>query len=63
MHILLYLIGGFMVVLGLGTLIAREPVTGLIFIGILVLAGVVAAALVRADDRKPYDESVDQEEN
>lgn len=63
MHIILYLVGGFMVVLGLGSLIVRDPVTGLVFIGILVLAVVVAAALVRAEDRAPQEETPEQEEN
>lgn len=53
MHILLYLTGGFMVVLGIGSLIVSDPITGLIFIGILVLAVAVATALVRADDQAP----------
>ncbi len=61
MHITLYMVGCFMVVLGLGSLIVRDPVTGLIFIGILVIAVVVAAALVRADDQKPHKEDPDSE--
>lgn len=63
MHIILYLVGGFMVVLGLGSLIVRDPITGLVFIGILIIAVVVAAALVRADDRIPQGDGLDSEEN
>lgn len=53
MHILLYIIGGFLVVLGLGSLVVQDPGKGLTFIVILILAVLVAAAVVRADDRTP----------
>lgn len=53
MHMLLYIIGGFMVVLGLGSLIVQDPGKGLTLIIILVLVVLVAAAVVRADDRAP----------
>lgn len=59
MHILLYIIGGFMVVLGLSSLIVQDPGKGLTFIIILVLAALVAAAVVRADDRDPPGEGGD----
>lgn len=51
MHMLLYIIGGFMMVLGLGSLVVQDPGKGLSFIIILVLAVLVAAAVVHADDR------------
>lgn len=53
MHMLLYIIGGFMMVLGLGSLVVQDPGKGLTFIVILVLVVLVAAAVVRADDREP----------
>ncbi len=53
MHMLLYIIGGFMVVLGLGSLVVQDPGKGFTFIVILVLVVLVAAAVVRADDREP----------
>ncbi len=51
MHMLLYIIGGFMMVLGLGSLVVQDPGKGLSFIIILVIAVLVAAAVVHADDR------------
>ncbi len=53
MHMLLYIIGGFMMVLGLGSLVVQDPGKGLTFLIILVLVVLVAAAVVRADDRLP----------
>ena len=53
MNILLYIIGGFMMVLGLSTLVVQDPGKGLVFIIVLVLAIIVAAFVVRADDRDP----------
>ena len=53
MHMLLHIIGGFMVVLGLGSLVVQDPGMGFTFIVILVLVVLVAAAVVRADDREP----------
>ncbi|MDO9461278.1 MAG: hypothetical protein Q7N95_14380 [Alphaproteobacteria bacterium] len=53
MQILLYIIGGFMVVLGLGSLVVQDPGKGLTFVIILILAVLVAAAVVRADDGTP----------
>ena len=53
MNILLYIIGGFMMVLGLSTLVVQDPGKGLVFIFVLVLAIIVAAFVVRADDRGP----------
>lgn len=60
MHIMLYIIGGFMMVLGLGSLVVQDPGKGLVFIIILILVILVAAAVVRADDRTtppPGDDS------
>lgn len=53
MHTLLFIIGGFMMVLGLGTLIVQDPGKGLGFIFILVLVAIAVAMVVRADDRSP----------
>ena len=53
MHMLLYIVGGAMMVLGLGSLVVQDPGKGLIFIIVLILAVLVAAAVVRADDRTP----------
>ncbi|MEQ1888086.1 MAG: hypothetical protein ABL951_02765 [Alphaproteobacteria bacterium] len=53
MHMLLYIIGGFMMVLGLSSLVVQDPGKGLAFILVLILAIVIAAAVVRADDRAP----------
>ena len=53
MHLLLYIIGGFMMVLGLGTLVVQDPGKGFTFVVVLMLAILVAAAVVRADDRPP----------
>jgi len=53
MHMLLYIVGGFMMVLGLASLVVQDPGKGLTFIVILILAVLVAAAVVRADDRSP----------
>ena len=50
MHIVLYIIGGFMVVLGLGTLVVEDPGKGLIFTVILVLVALVAGVILRASD-------------
>lgn len=57
MYIILYIVGGFLLVFGLGSLVVQDPLTGLIFIGILVLVTVIASALIRADEQKPPDES------
>ncbi|HEX4890048.1 MAG TPA: hypothetical protein VFW37_06740 [Alphaproteobacteria bacterium] len=56
MHKLLYIVGGSMMVLGLGSLVVQDPGKGLTFIVILILAILVAAAVVRADDRPPPGE-------
>lgn len=53
MHMLLYIVGGAMMVLGLGSLVVQDPGKGLTFIIILILVVLVAAAVVRADDRTP----------
>lgn len=53
MHILLYIIGGFMMVLGLGTLVVQDPGKGLIFTVILMLAALVAGIILRASDSTP----------
>lgn len=53
MHMLLYIIGGFMMVLGLGSLVVQDPGKGLTFIIIMILVVLVAVAVVRADDRAP----------
>jgi len=42
-----------MVVLGLGSLVVQDPGKGLTFVIILILAVLVAAAVVRADDGTP----------
>ncbi len=60
MHMLLYIIGGFMMVLGLGSLVVQDPGKGLTLIVILVLVVLVAAAVVRADDRTPPGSGGDQ---
>lgn len=56
MNKLLYIVGGSMMVLGLGSLVVQDPGKGLTFIVILVLVILVAAAVVRADDRPPPGE-------
>lgn len=56
MNKLLYIVGGSMMVLGLGSLVVQDPGKGLTFIVILILAILVAAAVVRADDRSPPGE-------
>ena len=53
MHIVLYIIGGFMGVLGLGTLVVEDPGKGLIFTVILVLVALVAGVILRASDSTP----------
>lgn len=53
MHTILYIVGGFMMVLGLGTLVVEDPGKGLGFIVILVLVAIAVATVVRADDRTP----------
>lgn len=53
MHVLLYIIGGFMIVLGLGTLVVQDPGKGLTFTVILILAALVAGIILRASDSPP----------
>ncbi len=53
MHMLLFIIGGFMMVLGLSSLVVQDPGKGLTFILVLVLVAVITAAIVRADDHAP----------
>jgi len=53
MNMLLYIVGGFMMVLGLSSLVVQDPGKGLVFIIVLVLAILIAAFVVRADDRPP----------
>lgn len=53
MRRLLYIIGGFMIVLGLSTLIVQDPGKGLTFLVILVLVVVITTALVRTDKKTP----------
>jgi hypothetical protein len=53
MHMLLYIVGGAMMVLGLGSLVVQDPGKGLTFIIVLILVALLAAAVVRADDRTP----------
>lgn len=57
MYIVLYIVGGFLLVFGLSSLVVQKPITGLIFVGILVLVAIIASALVRADKQNPPDES------
>ena len=60
MYIVLYIVGGFLLVFGLGTLIVQEPLTGLIFIAILVLVAVIVAALIRADEQESSGSGTDE---
>lgn len=53
MHMLLYIVGGFMMVLGLSSLVVQDPGKGLAFLVVLLLAIGVTAIVVRADDRAP----------
>jgi len=53
MHMLLYIIGGFMMVLGLSSLVVQDPGKGFALIVVLILCVLIAAAIVRADDRSP----------
>ncbi|MFZ5912821.1 MAG: hypothetical protein ACOY17_01230 [Pseudomonadota bacterium] len=53
MYIVLYIIGGFMMVLGLGTLVVQDPGKGLTFTIILILAALVTGIILRASDSTP----------
>jgi hypothetical protein len=53
MHMLLYIFGGFMMVLGLSSLVVQDPGKGLAFLVVLLLAIGITAMVVRADDRGP----------
>ena len=61
MYIVLYIVGGFLLVFGLGTLIVQEPLAGLIFLAILVLVAVIVAALIRADEQESSRSGTDEE--
>lgn len=53
MHMLLYIIGGFMMVLGLSSLVVQDPGKGLTFLVVLLLVVGITAMVVRAGDRAP----------
>ncbi len=54
MQMPLYIIGSFLLVLGLGTLVVQDPGKGLTFIVIIILVVAIVAFVVRAGDRAPH---------